>query len=215
MKSLTFNGKNCILNQGIHNTLFNIAVLTSGLSRGSNLRAMIEYFKINKLPVNISFVVRTKVDAPITLVCDEYDITCHHFEYRKREQFEDKVIYLCQYHGIHIIALAGFLKKLSPMFLREIGIPVLNIHPALLPSFGGEGMYGMNVHRAVFESGDNESGATVHLVDFIYDHGGVIAQQKTNISLCSSAEDVAKVVLDIEHKIYGKTIWEYLVKLYS
>ena len=101
------------------------------------------------------------------------------------------------------------------MFIREARIPIFNIHPALLPKYGGKGMYGMAVHKAVFESGDKESGATVHQVDNKYDHGKIIAQEKKDVSHCKSAEDISAEVLAIEHKLYGKTIWEYLVKLFS
>jgi len=195
--------------------LFKIAVLSSGASRGSNLKAMAEYFKENRLPVQISFVVRTKSAAPIVNVCDDFDITCHHIPYKTQEQFEEKILYLCQYHGIHLLALTGFLKKLSPMFIRGLALPVVNIHPALLPKHGGNDMFGIAVHQAVFESGETESGATVHLVDSMYDHGKIIAQQKIDISRCQSAEEIANVVLKTEHQLYGKTIWEYLAKLYS
>jgi phosphoribosylglycinamide formyltransferase 1 len=195
--------------------LFNIAVLTSGMSRGSNLRAMAQYFRDNNLPVRINFVIRTRKDAPVAEVCDEFNITCHHFAYKNREQFEDKVLFLCQYHGIHLICLAGFLKKLSPMFIRDAGIPILNIHPALLPKYGGEGMYGMSVHKAVHQAGDKESGVTVHLVDSRYDHGKVIAQEKADISSCQTPEEIAAEVLKTEHHLYGRAVWDFLVKLFS
>jgi phosphoribosylglycinamide formyltransferase-1 len=195
--------------------LFNIAVLCSGMSRGSNLRAMAQYFQDNNLPIRICFVVRTKAEAPVTEVCDEFNITCNLLPYKNRELFEEKVLFLCQYHGVHLIALAGFLKKLSPVFIREARIPILNIHPALLPNYGGEGMFGITVHKTVFASGDTESGATVHLVDSRYDHGKIIAREKTLITGCTSPEEIAQEVLKAEHKLYGKAIWDYLVKLYS
>jgi phosphoribosylglycinamide formyltransferase-1 len=195
--------------------LFNIAVLSSGMSRGTNLRAMAKYFKDNNLPVRISFVIRTKCEASITEVCAELNITCHLLSYKNPEQFEEKVLFLCQYHGVHLIALSGFLKKLSPVFIREARVPILNIHPALLPKYGGEGMYGMAVHKVVHESGDKESGATVHLVDTKYDHGKIIAQEKVDISGCNSAEEISVTVIKAEHRLYGKAIWDYLVKLFS
>jgi len=134
---------------------------------------------------------------------------------KSREQFEEKVLYLCQYHGIHLIALSGFLKKLSPMFIRDVSIPILNIHPALLPKFGGKGMYGMSVHKAVFDAADKESGATVHLVDAKYDHGKIVAQQVVEVSDCKTPAEIADRVLKIEHQLYGKTIWDFLIRLFS
>jgi phosphoribosylglycinamide formyltransferase-1 len=196
-------------------SVFNIAVLSSGMSRGSNLRAIAKYLKDNNLPVRISFVIRTIAEAPIAEVCDEFNITCHLLQYKNPEQFEEKVLFLCQYHDIHLVALAGFLKKLSPMFLRDVRVPVLNIHPALLPKYGGKGMYGLAVHKAVFEAGEKESGVTVHLVNAQYDNGKTISQVRTDISDCKSPEEIAVKVLKTEHALYGKAIWEYLVKLFS
>jgi len=195
--------------------LFKIAVLTSGMSRGSNLKAMAEYFSQNNLPVLISFVVRTRREAPIADVCQELGITCHHIPYKNQIQFEENILYLCQYHGIHLIALAGFLKRLSAVFLRELAVPVVNIHPALLPQYGGKKMYGMAVHQTVFEHHDKESGATVHLVDSVYDNGPAIAQEKVDISGCRSPQEIADTVLKLEHQLYGKAIWEYLNRLYG
>jgi len=185
------------------------------MSRGSNLKAMAEHFRQNDLPVQISFVVRTRREAPIADVCKELGVTCHHIPYKNQIQFEENIFYLCQYHGVHLIALAGFLKRLSPVFLRDLAVPVVNIHPALLPQYGGKKMYGMAVHQAVFEHFDNESGATVHLVDSVYDNGPAIAQEKVDISACQSPEEIAAAVLKTEHRLYGKTIWEYLNRLYG
>lgn len=195
--------------------MFRIAVLSSGMSRGSNLRAMAEYFKINNLPVHISFAVRTRKAAPIAQVCDEQGITCHFIAYKNQLQFEEKVLYLCQCKGIHLLALSGFLKKLSPMFLRDLAVPAINIHPALLPKYGGQNMYGSAVHEAVYANQENESGATVHLVDAKYDHGKIIAQQKVDISKCRSPEEIAAAVLKVEQQLYGRAVWEFLNKVYS
>lgn len=185
------------------------------MSRGSNLKAMAEHFKVNNLPVQISFVIRTRKEAPIAQVCAEKGITCHHIAYKNQEQFEENVLYLCHFHGIQLVALSGFLKRLSAFFLRELALPVLNIHPALLPQYGGKKMYGMAVHQAVFDNRETESGATVHLVDPFYDHGQIIAQEKTDISQCHSPEEIADTVLKAEHRLYGRAIWSYLNQLFG
>lgn len=117
---------------------------------------------------------------------------------------------LCRQERIELIALAGFMKLLSPAFLDRTGIPVLNIHPALLPKYGGQGMYGIRVHEAVFDAGERFSGATVHLVDPIYDHGEIIAQEQVDISDCHSPEAIAAKVLEIEHGIYARAIYDFL-----
>ena len=100
-----------------------------------------------------------------------------------------------------LIVLAGFLKLLPENFVRSFKNKIINIHPALLPSFGGSGMYGMNVHRAVFESSAQVSGATVHFVDETYDTGKIIAQRCVDISDARSPDEVAEKVLKIEHQI--------------
>ncbi len=195
--------------------MFNIAVLSSGMSRGTNLRAMAEYFREHELPVKIIFVIRTKEEAPIKDVCAELNIACHYLPYKDKQKFEDKVLYLINYHDIHLVALAGFLKMLSPEFIADACVPILNIHPALLPKHGGKAMYGMAVHKAVFEAREKVSGATVHLVDEVYDNGQIIAQQQIDISDCKSPDEIAHTVLKVEHQLYGKAIWDYLNKLYS
>lgn len=195
--------------------MFKIAVLCSGKSRGSNLQSMHNYFSENKIPVEISFVIRTAQLAPIVEVCKKLNIKCYHIPFISAEQFEENALLLIHSQGIQLIALAGFLKRLSPVFIRETAVPILNIHPALLPAYGGFGMYGSAVHKAVFESNDRISGATVHLVDSQYDHGQIIAHQKVNIEDCSSPDDISRKVLAVEHNLYGKTIWEYLKSIYS
>jgi phosphoribosylglycinamide formyltransferase 1 len=195
--------------------MFNIAVISSGMSRGSNLKAMVNYFRNNNLPVNVSFVIRTIDKAPINTLCLEMIIPGYCIAYKSKEQFEEQILYLAQHYGVHVIILSGFLKKLTPTFIREIGVPILNIHPALLPKYGGKGMYGGAVHKAVFEAREKKSGATVHLVDASYDHGRIIAQSTVDISDCNNPEEIGERVLLVEHELYGKAIWEYLVKLYS
>jgi folate-dependent phosphoribosylglycinamide formyltransferase PurN len=102
------------------------------------------------------------------------------------------------------------MRKLSKEFFEAVKTPVINIHPALLPKYGGKGMYGMNVHKAVFEAGEKESGATVHYVNEEYDKGEIITQKRCDISMCISPDEIAEKVLKIEHEIYPKTIEKLL-----
>ena len=108
--------------------------------------------------------------------------------------------------NIELIVLAGFLKLLPSEFVDNFKNRIINIHPALLPCFGGKGMYGMNIHKAVFDSGESESGATIHFVDNTYDTGKIIAQKKIDITNCNSAEEIAEKVLKIEHQLLPETI---------
>lgn len=148
--------------------------------------------------------------APVVRLCAELHIPCHILNPRCQEAFEARLLELCREGRIDLIALAGFMKLLSSAFLDQAGIPVLNIHPALLPQYGGAGMYGLRVHEAVFAAEERFSGATVHLVDPLYDHGKIIAQEKVDISDCPSPEAIAARVLEAEHQIYAPAILSYL-----
>ncbi len=108
--------------------------------------------------------------------------------------------------NVNLIVLAGYMKKLPHEIIEHSGGRVLNIHPALLPKFGGEGMYGMNIHKAVIESGDTVSGATVHLVDSEYDRGRILLQSCVPVLPDDTAEALAERVLATEHQLYKTVI---------
>ena len=108
--------------------------------------------------------------------------------------------------NIDLIVLAGFLKKIPIELIKAFKNKIINIHPALLPSFGGKGMYGMNVHHAVFNSSAKVSGPTVHFVDEIYDNGKIIGQRAVDISDVKTPEEIAERVLKVEHKLLPEII---------
>ena len=188
----------------------NIAILTSGMSRGSNFLAIYNFFRKEDLPVRISFVTVSKPQAPIVEKCRELGIESLYLSTKDMNLFETALLLHLQKKKVELIALAGFLKKLSVGFIRECGKPILNIHPALLPDYGGQGMYGERVHQAVFAAGERESGASVHQVNEKYDAGEIVSQQKISIADCRSPEEIAARVLKIEHQIYAPAIWKVL-----
>lgn len=108
--------------------------------------------------------------------------------------------------GVEWVVLAGYMKKLGTHTLTRFRNRVLNIHPALLPKFGGQGMYGMNVHKAVVEAGEKESGPTVHLVDEVYDHGQIVAQAKVPVLPTDTPEELSARVLKAEHELFPATL---------
>ena len=189
-----------------------IAVFCSGLSRGSNLCAIHKYFADNKLPIEIALVIFTCKAAPAIQLAEERNLNYQIISARDMQNFEKQAMQLCCQNNIELIALSGFLKQLSPTFIDSMQIPILNIHPALLPKYGGKGMYGMTVHNSVFAAGEKESGVTIHLVNSQYDRGKIIAQEKVDISSCKSPKEIAEKVLDVEHKLYAPTIEKYLLK---
>ncbi len=187
--------------------MFNIAVFVSG--RGSNLKSIFERVSADKIKIcavvsdkkdcdAVSF--STKNEIPVYLVSSK-DIPGF-YSYEKLADQLKKI-------PVDLIVLSGFLKKIPDGFVDEFEFKIINIHPALLPSFGGKGMYGMNVHRAVFNSTAKVSGATVHFVDKIYDHGKIIAQRAIDISNAENAEQVACKVLDVEHEILPFVITKF------
>ena len=188
-----------------------IAVLTSGLSRGSNFKAIYNYLKDKSCPVEFTFLLITEPDAPVSQFCLENNIKTVLYK-KEAGKINDFLQNLLSEMPVDLIVLAGFMRKLSSSFLNNVKTPVLNIHPALLPLYGGKGMFGHFVHEAVFNNKDTVSGATVHLVNSQYDKGDIILQEKTDISHCQSPSEIASEVLKIEHKIYAQAIELLLFK---
>jgi len=116
--------------------------------------------------------------------------------------FSRAVLDVLRTHDVTFVALAGYLRKIPAAVVEAYRGRMVNIHPSLLPAFGGKGMYGMNVHRAVVEYGVHWTGATVHLVDEEYDHGPVVLQQPVPVYAHDSPDDVAARVLRVEHRLY-------------
>ena len=181
-----------------------IAVLASG--GGSNLQAIMDYLG-----------TRAQRDADVVLVAsDRKDAGA--LERARRARIPDAVLQstkvpdgceplkLFQDHGVDFIALAGYLKLLPKAILAEFPSRIVNIHPALLPGFGGAGMYGDRVHRAVLASGASVSGATVHYVDEHYDNGDILAQWPVPVLDDDSVQSLAARVLKVEHVLYPRVI---------
>ena len=187
-----------------------IVVLTSGNSRGSNLRAIAGYFRKHHIDIEIALVVVTRKQAPVLEVCHDFMLPSCFISSKIMEEYERKMLTEIQALKPDAIVLAGFMKQLSAWFLSSVKIPILNIHPALLPKYGGKGMFGINVHTAVFEAGEQISGATIHLVNEDYDKGQILAQTETDISDCRSPQEIAARVLKIEHELFAPTIVKYL-----
>ena len=175
-----------------------VSVFVSG--RGSNLKAILESTELQKL-INVKVVVSDKLLCPAFELAKEHSIPVYSVGSKEGflsfSELQKKFIDL----KIELIVLAGFLKLVPEYFVVSFKNKIINIHPALLPSFGGPGMYGMNVHRAVFNSSAKVSGATVHFVNETYDTGKIIAQRCVDISDVATPEEIAERVLKIEHQI--------------
>lgn len=122
------------------------------------------------------------------------------------ENLDKTILYTLRQFGVNLVILAGYMKKLGTHTLTAYRNRILNIHPALLPRYGGKGMYGMYVHQAVIASGDKISGVTIHIVDEEYDHGPIIAQSEVPVTPGDTAESLAARVLKREHEFFSETL---------
>ena len=176
----------------------NVAVFVSG--RGSNLQAILES-DYTKNIIRVKAVISDKIDCTAFQIAGKYLIPTFTIGKKPGNISYNELITSLKKLEIELIVLAGFLKLIPIEFLASFHNKIINIHPALLPSYGGAGMYGMNVHRAVFNAGEKYSGASVHIVNEEYDSGKIIAQKKIEISGVRSPEELADKVLKVEHKL--------------
>ncbi|MEI7811905.1 MAG: phosphoribosylglycinamide formyltransferase [Ignavibacteria bacterium] len=181
--------------------MLNLAVFVSG--RGSNLKAVIEAIENRKLRATIKAVFTDKAGCGASDIAIDHSIPVYNIsESEKMEHYKfDRLAIFLKSFSIELIVLSGFVKKIPDKIVEKYQNKIINIHPALLPSFGGAGMYGINVHKAVFNSSAKVSGATVHFVDKVYDNGKIIAQRAVDISDVNSPEEIAEKVLELEHSL--------------
>ena len=180
-----------------------IAVFVSG--RGSNLKAILDSPDLQNL-VEVKVVLSDKSDCKAFDIAQQNNIKTFSVGEGADKINSDKLVTLLTELEIDLIVLAGYLKLIPTALIDCFENRIINIHPALLPAFGGKGMYGINVHRAVYNSSAKVSGATVHFVDNTYDTGKIIAQKCVDISDVNSPEEIAQRVLEIEHKILPDVI---------
>jgi formyltetrahydrofolate-dependent phosphoribosylglycinamide formyltransferase len=180
-----------------------IAVFVSG--RGSNLNAILINPELKNL-VNVVAVVSDKKDCGAFEIARTLGINTFTVGNGINKISNDEITSELKNLECDFIVLAGYLKLIPDHLIENFENRIINIHPALLPSFGGKGMYGMNVHRAVFNSSVKVSGATVHFVDKTFDTGKIIAQRCVDISDLNSAEEIAERVLKIEHQILPEVV---------
>lgn len=190
-----------------------IAVLVSGHGRGTNLQALIDGCASGRISGEISLVIGTRSDAPALDRARAAGVTVTVISPKRFEgddsAYGQALLESLKSREIGLICLAGYMRILPLEIVRAFRNRVLNVHPALLPKFGGKGMYGMNVHEAVLASGDSESGATVHLVDEQYDTGPIVVQERVRVEPNDTSETLAARVLAAEHRAYLEAIRLY------
>jgi phosphoribosylglycinamide formyltransferase-1 len=185
-----------------------LAVFASG--GGSNLQALIDRFNhpTSRSPLRVALVISDRQDAGALARARAAGVEAMHIQVagRPSELSTREMMSALEFADIDLIALAGYLRLVPLAVIKRYPDRILNIHPALLPKFGGKGMYGLNVHRAVLAAGEKASGATVHYVDEDYDRGKIIAQQEVPVLPNDTPETLAARVLEIEHKLYPETL---------
>lgn len=179
-----------------------VGVLASG--RGSNLQALIDYFAgTTHSSCEIRLVASNRENAPALERARSASIPAKTFNVADDGE---ALLALLREHEIDLLVLAGYMKRIPPRVVRELAGRIVNVHPGLLPEFGGEGMYGSRVHSAVLASGARTTGVTVHLVDDEFDHGPIVAQWRLRVMENDTAESLAARVLEVEHLIYPRAV---------
>ena len=193
-----------------------IAVFASG--RGSNFIKVYQNILKGEVPAQI-----------VCLITDNPNAAAIQFAQRQRipqvillpKNFSDPLLfgseilrYLEKYR-VEWVVLAGYLKKIPDNVVKTYSNKIVNIHPALLPAFGGKGMYGRYVHEAVYASGMKVSGVTIHLVNEIYDTGPIVMQKAVNIEDCRNPGEIAKKVLKVEHRLYSQALTKLFTRFYQ
>jgi phosphoribosylglycinamide formyltransferase-1 len=183
-----------------------IAIFASG--RGTNASAIMDYFK-HSSSAEVVLLLSNNPEAHVLQRAKSFGIAAKVFT---KEQFYENGQVLKWLHELKTthVALAGFLWIIPPTLVREFPGRIINIHPALLPKFGGKGMYGMNVHEVVKTSGELETGITVHIVNENYDDGEVLFQVKCNVEPGDTSEQIAEKVHQLEYDHYPKVIEQWV-----
>lgn len=188
--------------------MIHIAIFASGA--GSNARRIIEYFE-NHTQIRVVLVLSNNPKALVTQVARQAGIPLHVFT---REAFyhNNEVLWTLKEHNIDWIVLAGFLWLVPGNLTQQFSNRIINIHPALLPRYGGKGMYGMNVHQAVKENNEPYTGITIHLVNEKYDEGEILFQATCPVEPADTPEEIATKVHLLEHRHFPEVIEKEILK---
>jgi len=184
-----------------------LVIFASG--SGSNAENIIQYFK-NHPNICVTSVLSNKKDAKVLERAKNLNTPSQFFS--KNDFFKEDTILNFLKNNADYIILAGFLLKVPKKILQAFPDKIINIHPALLPKFGGKGMYGMRVHRAVKEQGESTTGITIHYANENYDEGGIIFQATTNVNKTDSPELIAMNIHKLESTYFPKIIEETILK---
>ncbi|MHC8441009.1 MAG: phosphoribosylglycinamide formyltransferase [Candidatus Eutrophobiaceae bacterium] len=188
-----------------------LAILVSG--GGSNMQAIINACKDGRIRATVTVAICSRFDAKALHIADREGIphACINAHTHPDPQAHDQaMLALLNAAGAEFVALAGYLQKLGQSVLQSYPEKIVNVHPSLLPKYGGKGMYGIHVHRAALQDGAKESGATIHLVNEHYDEGRILRQEAVPVHSHDTPESLAQRVLEVEHRIYPDALADLL-----
>ncbi|MCE2734602.1 MAG: phosphoribosylglycinamide formyltransferase [Flammeovirgaceae bacterium] len=188
---------------------FRIAIFASG--SGSNAEAIMHYLA-NHAAIEVALVVCNKENAGVLEKANQFGVKS--ILINKEEFYTSRtVLQTLQSHGVSHIVLAGFLLLVPDYLIKAYSEKIINIHPSLLPKFGGKGMYGMHVHKAVIASAEKESGLTIHLVNEHFDDGEILLQVKCEVDKTDTPETLGGKVLQLEHEHYPRVIAKWVTRV--
>ena len=182
---------------------------------GSNMQAVLDACKTGYLSAQPCVVISNNSDSKALARAAGDGIPHYHFSAKTHPdpaQLDEDILLTLQQHGTELVVLAGYMRKLGPKTLAHFQGRIINIHPSLLPKYGGPGMYGAHVHEAVLAAGEKETGVTIHLVDGEYDHGAVIAQCRVPVHADDSVASLSERVLAQEHLFLVATLKKIVTK---
>lgn len=185
----------------------NVAIFASG--EGTNAENLFKYFA-NDPRIKIKLVITNKDTAGVIAKAEHYKKNVQIVSKEALENYTAQLIEFLKVEKIDLIILAGFLLKIPSDFIKAFPGKIINIHPALLPKYGGKGMYGMNVHKAVIENKEKESGISIHLANEEYDKGEMILQAKCKVEPEDTAETLAQKIRKLEFENLPKAIEKFL-----
>lgn len=183
-----------------------LAIFASG--SGSNAEAICQYFQ-NHPDIEVALLLSNKPDAPVLERMKKYAVETKTFN---RVQFKENttVLHWLQEKNITHIVLAGFLWLLPKYLIEAHPSKIINIHPALLPKYGGKGMYGMKIHETVKATADEKTGITIHIVNERYDEGEILFQASCTVEQTDTSADIAQKIHTLEHRFYPKVIEQWV-----
>lgn len=189
----------------------NLAVFASGT--GTNFQNLYHYFKDSE-KISLKILISNNSRSGAINFAKENGITHYHISSITDENPDLRTLEVIKKENIDLVILAGYMKKVPEILIQEYKNRILNIHPALLPKYGGKGMWGDNVHKAVLENKDSKSGVTVHLVNEEYDKGKILIQKSVDIDN-DDLESLKKKIHFVEYEIYPKAIETYVKGFFS